>query len=139
MSQGSLKAKIRFLGQKVCPAARERTDRQTHTKVTTMGTVKEFSFNLSSRIGLITILETNSTQSCNRPLPPKNIIIRKTILLHPMFKMDIQYTNHSGQTRMIRVKTEGYPHEFRSFLLKHMTILALYKGTSKDADEMSKI
>ena len=29
MSQGSLNPKIRFLGQKVCPAARDRTDGQT--------------------------------------------------------------------------------------------------------------
>ena len=54
MSQGSLNPKIRFLGQKVCPVARGRTDGQTHTKVTTVGTLsgfQEFSFNLSSRIG----------------------------------------------------------------------------------------
>ena len=49
ISQGSLNPKIRVLGQKVCPAARGRTDRhtdrQTHTKVTTVGTlsgVQEF-------------------------------------------------------------------------------------------------
>ena len=42
MSQGSLKPKIRFLGQKVCPAARERTDGQTHMKVTTEGTLSGF-------------------------------------------------------------------------------------------------
>ena len=29
MSQGSLNPKIRFLGQKVCPVARSRTDGQT--------------------------------------------------------------------------------------------------------------
>ena len=29
MSQGSLKPKIRFLGQKMCSVARVRTDRQT--------------------------------------------------------------------------------------------------------------
>ena len=43
MSRGSLNLKISFLGQKVCPVAREQTD----TKVTTVGQV----FNLSSRIG----------------------------------------------------------------------------------------
>merc|ERR1711923_411027 len=42
MSQGSLNPKIRFLGQKMCPAARERTDGQTHTKVTTEGTLSGF-------------------------------------------------------------------------------------------------
>ena len=46
MSQGSLNPKIRFLGQKVCPAARGRTDTQTdrhkHTKVTTEGTLSGF-------------------------------------------------------------------------------------------------
>ena len=54
MSQGSLNLKIRFLGQKVCPTARGRidrqthtqthrhTDRQTHTKVTTEGTLLGF-------------------------------------------------------------------------------------------------
>ena len=33
MSQGSLNQKIRFLGQKVCPVAREQTDRQKFTSV----------------------------------------------------------------------------------------------------------
>ena len=42
MSQGSLNPKIRFLGQKVCPVARGRTDRHTHTKVTTEGTLSGF-------------------------------------------------------------------------------------------------
>ena len=40
--QGSLNPKIKFLGQKVCSVARERTDRQTHTKVTTVGTLSGF-------------------------------------------------------------------------------------------------
>ena len=40
MSQGSLK--IRFLGQKVWSVARERTDGQTDTKVTTVGTLSGF-------------------------------------------------------------------------------------------------
>ena len=31
MSEGSFNQKIRFLGQKVCPVARVRTDRHTHT------------------------------------------------------------------------------------------------------------
>ena len=35
MSQGSLNPKIRFLGQKMCSAARGRTDTHTHTKVKT--------------------------------------------------------------------------------------------------------
>jgi len=43
MSQGSLNPKIRFLGQKMCSVARlqtdRHTDRQTHTKVTTVGTL----------------------------------------------------------------------------------------------------
>ena len=34
--------KIRFLGQKMCSVARERTDRQMHTKVTTVGTLSGF-------------------------------------------------------------------------------------------------
>ena len=38
ISQGSLNPKIRFLGQKVCPVAREQTD----TKVTTVGTLSWF-------------------------------------------------------------------------------------------------
>ena len=44
MSQGSLNQKIRFLGQKMCSVARERTDRYTHIhmKVTTVGTLSEF-------------------------------------------------------------------------------------------------
>ena len=42
MSQGSLNPKIRFLGQKMCSAARERTDRQTHTKVKTEDTLSGF-------------------------------------------------------------------------------------------------
>ena len=46
MSQGSLNPKIKFLGQKVCSVGRERTDtqtdRQTHTKVTTEGTLSGF-------------------------------------------------------------------------------------------------
>ena len=42
MSQGSLNPKIRFLGQKVCPVARGQTDTQTHTKVTTVGTLSGF-------------------------------------------------------------------------------------------------
>ena len=39
MSQGSFNPTIRFLGQKVCPVARRQTHRQTHTKVTTVGTL----------------------------------------------------------------------------------------------------
>ena len=46
MSQGSLNPKIRFLGQKMCSVARRQTDtqtdRQTHTKVTTVGTLSGF-------------------------------------------------------------------------------------------------
>ena len=38
MSQGSLNPKIRFLGQNMCSVAR----RQTHTKVTTVGTLSGF-------------------------------------------------------------------------------------------------
>ena len=58
MSQGSLNPKIRFLGQKLCSVARERTDTHTDThtdtKVAILGILsglQEFSFNLSSRIG----------------------------------------------------------------------------------------
>ena len=48
MSQGSSNPKIRFLGQKVCLVARPQThthtqtDRQTHTKVITEGTLSGF-------------------------------------------------------------------------------------------------
>ena len=46
MSKGSLNPKIRFLGQKVWPVAREQTDRRTdgrtHTKVKTEGTLLGF-------------------------------------------------------------------------------------------------
>ena len=50
MSQGSFNPKIRFLGQKMCSAARLQTDtqtdtqthRQTHTKVTTEGALSGF-------------------------------------------------------------------------------------------------
>merc|ERR1712102_49226 len=42
MSQGSLNPKISFLGQKVWPVAREQTDRRTHTKVKTEGTLSGF-------------------------------------------------------------------------------------------------
>ena len=42
MSQGSLNPKMRFLGQKVLPVARARTDRRTDTKVTTEGTLSGF-------------------------------------------------------------------------------------------------
>ena len=42
MSQGSFNPKIRFLGQKVCPVAPVQTDGQTHTKVTTEGTLSVF-------------------------------------------------------------------------------------------------
>ena len=45
MSQGSFDPKIRFLGQKVCPVARSRTDRHTHRqtdRVTTEGTLSWF-------------------------------------------------------------------------------------------------
>ena len=42
MSQGSFNPKIRFLGQKVCSVAWLQTDRQTHTKVTTEGTLSGF-------------------------------------------------------------------------------------------------
>ena len=41
MSQGSFYPKIRFLGQKVCPVARSRTDGQTD-RVTTVGTLSWF-------------------------------------------------------------------------------------------------
>ena len=42
MSQGSFNPKIRFLGQKVCPVARVRTNRRTDTKVATVGTLSGF-------------------------------------------------------------------------------------------------
>ena len=42
LSLGSLNRKIRFLGQKVCSVARLRTDTQTDTKVTTVGTLSGF-------------------------------------------------------------------------------------------------
>ena len=42
MSQGSFYPKIRFLGQKVCSVAWLQTDRHTHTKVTTEGTLSGF-------------------------------------------------------------------------------------------------
>ena len=42
MSQGSLNPKIRILGQKVCSVVHGRTDTQTHTKVTTVGTLSGF-------------------------------------------------------------------------------------------------
>ena len=42
MSQGSLNAKIRFLGQKVCSVAHGLTHRQTHTKVGTEGILLGF-------------------------------------------------------------------------------------------------
>ena len=45
MSQGSFNPKIRFLGQKMCPVARSRTDGQTHRQtdgVTTEGTLSGF-------------------------------------------------------------------------------------------------
>ena len=52
MSQGLLNPQITFLGQKVCPIARVQTDRQTDTKVTTVGTLSGvFPLNLLSRIG----------------------------------------------------------------------------------------
>ena len=45
-SQGSFNSKIKFLGRKMCSVARVRTDRQTdtqtHTKVTTVGTLLGF-------------------------------------------------------------------------------------------------
>ena len=42
MSQGSFNPKITFLGQKLCPVARVQTDRQTHMKMTTVGTLSGF-------------------------------------------------------------------------------------------------
>ena len=45
ISQGSLNPKNRFLGQKVCPAARSHKERQTHRhtdRVTTEGTLSGF-------------------------------------------------------------------------------------------------
>ena len=51
MSQGSLNPKIRFLGQKVCSVARERTDR--HESDYCGHPFRSFSFNLSSKIGPI--------------------------------------------------------------------------------------
>ena len=42
MSQGSFHPKIRFLDQKVCFVARLQTDRQTHTKVITEGSLSGF-------------------------------------------------------------------------------------------------
>ena len=69
MSQGSLNPKIRFLYQKVCSVAAYRhTDRQKHRQ--THGhereyrghhfRFQEFSFNLSSRIGPIFVMELYS-------------------------------------------------------------------------------
>ena len=65
MSQGSLDPKIRFIGQKVCSVARvqtdRHTDRQTHRQTrkwiqrTPFQGFRNFSFNLSSRIGPILI------------------------------------------------------------------------------------
>ena len=57
MSQGSLDPKIRFIGQKVCSVARVQTDRHTDRQTrkwiqrTPFQGFRNFSFNLSSRIG----------------------------------------------------------------------------------------
>ena len=42
VSQGSFHPKIRFPDQKVCSVARLQTDRQTHTKVISVGTLSGF-------------------------------------------------------------------------------------------------
>ena len=57
MSQGSLDPKIRFLCQKVCSVARVQTDTQTRKWIqrTSFQGFRNFSFNLSSRIGSINI------------------------------------------------------------------------------------
>ena len=56
MSQGSLNPEIRFLGQKVCPAACLHTDTRTEWLLwAPFQGFRIFSFNLSSRIGPITI------------------------------------------------------------------------------------
>ena len=63
MSQGLLNPKIRFLGQKVCPAAWVQTDRQTHTKVTTEGTLsgfQEFFFQLIIKVAAVHSANINS-------------------------------------------------------------------------------
>ena len=77
MSQGSLTPKIRFLGHKVCPVARVRTD--THESdywghpFRVSGFFFKFSFNLSSRRGPI-------NTKTNEWMALANILFLETII-----------------------------------------------------------
>jgi len=55
MSNGPLKQTKMFLGQNVCSVARLRTDMKVKTEDTLFHDFSIFSFNLSSRIGPISI------------------------------------------------------------------------------------
>ena len=67
MSQGSLNPKMRSLGQKLCSVARVQTDRQTHTKVTTVGTLSGFQeFSLQSIIKDQPNKTKNANKSCKK-------------------------------------------------------------------------
>ena len=107
MSQGSLNPKIRFLGQKVCPAARIRTDEQTdrhthtHTHETTEGTLSGFQeFFLQPIIkdrptcGTISGLHILQKDKNTLPSSPsqQNILLKKIPFLHSSWKKSILFS-----------------------------------------------
>ena len=106
MSQGSLNPKIRFLGQKVWPVARSRTDRQTDTqtdRVTTEGTLSGFQdFFLQPIIKDRPNNKKSQFSNGKRSYQPKyNILKRKIVTGSLITKM---YKCHKGENRKISIK-----------------------------------
>ena len=76
MAQGSFNPINRFLGQKVCSVAWLQTDRHTHTKVTTEGTLSGFQeFFLQSIIKH----RPNNQHSCTTTINNNNFILNPSI------------------------------------------------------------
>ena len=106
MSQGSLDPKIRFIGQKVCSVARvqtdRHTDRQTHRQTrkwiqrTPFQGFRNFSFNLSSRIGPIF--------SKHYVPMPKTMYMRWKIRLFFLIHYKRENLVHAKKTQLIQYK-----------------------------------
>ena len=100
MSQGSLNPKIRFLGQKVWPVARGRTDGQTdgHTRKWKQRApfqgFRSFSFNLSSRIGPIYLFITRNWLKSNN-LETFTLVISNIHIRSAFFYIEDMHANEN--------------------------------------------
>ena len=96
MSQFSLDPKNRFLAQKMCSVARVQTDTHTQTQKWLQRTpfqgFRNFSFNLSSRIG-----PTSTMPSCSGLIPAqksRDNSVLEVVFFHTVRKMDFYYYSH---------------------------------------------